>query len=163
MCTGYPNISLGWRKISYTIIETFMIIPESLSWIIVSSLAMWSTFCLLLAAVDGGLFGSSLSRELTQYRVRVDILHQMLINENCIQPKSFRYRREVLSASDGLHLAVEKKLFNNLSNLLISCRQAKESSAPTTTTSPSTLSSGTSTTLAWTTTPTTSTLSSAST
>ena len=49
-----------------------------------SSLAMWSTFCLLLTAIDGGLFGSSLSRELTQYRERVDILRQMLIDENCI-------------------------------------------------------------------------------
>ena len=76
---------------------------------------IWSTFCLLLPAADGGLFGSSLSRELTQYCERVDILHQMLIDENCIQPKAFRFRREVLSASDGLHLAVEKKLFSTIS------------------------------------------------
>ena len=88
-----------------------MIIPEKMGWFIMTSLAMWSTFCLLLAAADGGLFSSSLSRELTQYRERVDILHQMLINENCIQSKSFRYRREVLAASDELHLAVEKKFF----------------------------------------------------
>lgn len=83
------------------------------------------------AAAQSTLFDASAEMELDQMRVRVDLIHKQLIEEECLTPAQTKFKRNRLATStDELNLEFETRLYHKLMSKLIECRKLKLATRP---------------------------------
>ena len=76
-----------------------------------------------LIMVKASLYTGTPERQLEQYKSRNNILHDMLINENCLSERSVKSRREpAADERTDTQLEVEMRFYEELTTLLLECR-----------------------------------------
>lgn len=91
---------------------------------------------LLVLATQASVFKVSVERELAFYRKRVRILDHILLQENCITTNSNAGSTRAIIHDDSvasIQLEVEIKYYQELTNLLVTCRKGSSSSPALTT------------------------------
>ena len=88
------------------------------------------TLLCVLTFASGSLFGTSWF-QLEQMKMRVNTLHQALVDEECPRlPKSLFGKRNIAnSPSDNVQLELETKLYHHMFDLLVTCRKSKQATS----------------------------------
>ena len=86
-----------------------------------------ATLLCVLSFAGGSLFDNSWF-QLEQMKMRVNTLHQALVDEECPRlPKSLFGKRNIAnSPSDNVLLELETKLYHHMFDLLVTCRKRKQ-------------------------------------
>lgn len=88
----------------------------------------------LFASINASLYDALADKELEQYKYRNKLLHDQIIAEGCPNPGPVRVRRAVIG-DDGKRvktkLEVEKKFYEDLTTMLIKCREGTPTMQPT--------------------------------
>ena len=97
----------------------------SLEILVKMKITMMLSVILLLCSVEASLFSASAHRELEQMKIRVDMVHDRLISEDCPEPDVQKTQRRHVHSTAAVDFEIETQLYRYLTHLLIQCRNNK--------------------------------------